>query len=137
MEFAISTWSGWLAALLITCSAALPAVHRLRARKRAALGSPTTRAHVALGLATSAVAFLHTIMVLPSLGSPASITGGLVALLAGAAAFFLLVAHAGLGLQLRDPKLRARTQKRRSHLGTAIAIAIVVTAHAAALLRGS
>jgi len=136
MEFVISTWSGWLAALLIAGSASLPIVHRLRAHKRAALSSRTTRAHVALGLTTSAVAFLHTIFVLPALGSPASIAGGVLALLAGAVAFFLLVAHAGIGLQLRDPSLRARARKRRSHLGTAIAIAVVVSLHAAALLRG-
>lgn len=128
-------WSGWLATLAIVIAALLPLVHRIRAGKRAAPRSATTRAHVILGLATSALAFGHTMVVLPALGSPAATGGGMAALVPAGGAFFLLVAHAGLGLQLRDEKLRDRARKRRQHFTTAILIALCVGAHAFFLER--
>ena len=51
------------------------------------------------------------------------------------AAFFLLVAHAGLGLQLREPKLKDRARKRRMHTTTAVLIALMVAIHAVLLIR--
>jgi hypothetical protein len=51
------------------------------------------------------------------------------------AAFFLLVAHAGLGLQLRDERLCDRVKKRRAHTASAILIALAVTIHVVALER--
>jgi len=131
----VAIWSGWLATTAIVLAALVPIVQRVRAGKRAPPGSSPIRLHVTVGLATAALAFLHTMAVLPALGSPAAIAGGLFAMLPAGAAFFLLVAHAGLGLKLRDPKLRARAQKRRTHTTTAILIALAVTLHVALLLR--
>ena len=59
----------------------------------------------------------------------------MLALMPGAVAFLVLVAHGGLGLQLRKEKLRDRPQKRRAHLVTAICIVVAVAVHAAVLLR--
>ncbi|MBX3225907.1 MAG: hypothetical protein KIT84_29980 [Labilithrix sp.] len=125
--------TGWLAIVAIVFSVVVPVVQRVRFGKRAAPGSPSIRTHVYVGLATAALAFLHTIVVIPELGSPAATAGGMTALLPGGIAFFLLVAHAGLGLQLRNPKLKDRTRVRRSHTTTAILISLAVAAHALAL----
>ncbi|MEB2313732.1 MAG: hypothetical protein OZ928_17950 [Polyangiaceae bacterium] len=129
--------TGWLAAAFIALTGLVPLVTRLRAGKRAAPDGAPMRAHVALGLATGALAFLHTLLVVPALGAPGAISGGMLALGAGGAAFFVLVAHTGLGLQLRRPKLRERASKRRAHLGTALVILALVTTHAVALLRAA
>jgi hypothetical protein len=127
--------SGWLATVAIVLAALVPIVQRFRAGKRAAPGSAPIRLHVLVGLATAALAFAHTLAVIPALGSPAAIGGGIEALFPAGAAFFLLVAHAGLGLQLRDPKLKDRARKRRMHTTTASLIAIAVTVHAVLLER--
>jgi hypothetical protein len=127
--------TGWIAIALIVLAAALPTMHRLRARKRAAPASALMRTHAVFGIAVSAIAFLHTIFVLPSLGAPAAIAGGFSALAAGALAFFLLMAHTGIGLQLRRERLKDRAKKRRTHLATAIAIALAAAAHVVALRR--
>jgi hypothetical protein len=134
---AVAIWSGWLATLAIVVAALVPAIHRVREGRRAAPGAPSIRLHVTIGLATAALAFLHTLIVLPALGSPAAISGGLLALLPAGAAFFLLVAHAGLGLSLRDPKLKNRVHKRRQHTTTAVLIGLAVGAHVVLLLRAS
>jgi hypothetical protein len=131
----MAVWSGWLATVAILVAVLVPIVHRLRAGKRGAPGSPPIRLHVIVGLATAALAFGHTFVVIPALGSPAAIGGGVEALFPAGAAFFLLVAHAGLGLQLRDPKLRDRAKKRRMHTTTAILIMIAVGIHVALLER--
>lgn len=122
-------WSGWLATLAIVIAAAVPLGTRLRAGRRAAPGSTPIRTHVILGLVTSALAFLHAILVIPALGSPAAIGSGVIAIAPAGLAFFLLVAHAGLGLQLRNEKLRTRAKTRRSHAMTAVAIAVAVGIH--------
>jgi len=122
-------WSGWAAALMIVIAAAVPLGTRLRLGRRAAPTSPPIRTHVLLGLVTSGLAFLHTILVIPALGSPAAIGSGPVAIASAGLAFFLLVAHAGLGLQLRDEKLKTRAKTRRSHAMTAVAIAVAVGIH--------
>lgn len=132
---AIAVWSGWVATAAIVLAALVPLVQRIRAGKRAAPGSSPIRLHVLVGLATAALAFVHTMAVLPVLGSPAAIAGGLFALLPAGAAFFLLVAHAGLGLQLREPKLKDRARKRRMHTTTAVLIAVMVAIHAVLLIR--
>jgi hypothetical protein len=133
----MATVTGWLATTAIVLAALVPIVQRLRAGKRAPPGSPPIRLHVTLGLTTTALAFGHTLAVIPALGSPAAIGGGVIALFPGGAAFFLLVAHAGLGLQLRDPKLRDRARKRRMHTTTAILIAAAVTVHVVLLERAA
>ncbi len=132
----LAFWTGWLAVLAIAFAVLVPAVQRLRHGKRAAPGSEPIRLHVMVGLATAAFAFLHTIVVIPELGNPAVTAGGMTALFPAGAAFFLLVAHAGLGLQLRDPKLKDRTKKRRMHTTTAVLIVLTVTIHAVVLERG-
>ena len=131
----MATWSGWIAAVAIVIAGFVPVAHRVRTGKRGAPGSPTIKLHVLLGFVTSMLAFGHTLTVLPALGSPAATGGGMAAILPGVAAFFVLVAHAGLGLQLRNEKLRDRARKRRMHLATAISIVIAVAIHAALLER--
>ena len=59
----------------------------------------------------------------------------MTALAPGTAAFFLLFAHVGIGLRLRDPRLRDRVRIRRWHVILALAIATTVAAHVIALLR--
>ncbi len=125
----MALWSGWLAALMIVLDAMIPLGTRLRLGKRAQPTSAPIRTHVVLGLVTSAFAFIHTILVIPALGSPAATGAGPLAIAPAGLAFFLLVAHAGLGLQLRDEKLRTRAKTRRSHAMTATAIAIAVGVH--------
>jgi len=133
----MATLSGWLATTAIVLAALVPVVQRLRSGKRGAPGSPPIRLHVAAGLATAALAFAHTLTIISALGSPAAIGGGVAALMAGGVAFFLLVAHAGLGLQLRDPRLRDRARKRRMHTGTAVLISLAVSLHVFLLERGA
>ena len=128
-SWSAATWTGWFATLAIVIAAAIPLGTRLRLGKRPAPSSAPMRTHVLLGLVTSALAFLHTIVVVPALGSPAATGAGPLAIAPAGLAFFLLVAHAGLGLQLRNEKLKTRAKTRRSHTITAIAIAIAVGAH--------
>jgi hypothetical protein len=127
--------TGWIALIAIVVAGAVPIAYRVRTAKRAAPGSPTISLHVVLGTVTSLLALGHTLVVLPELGSPAAIAGGMLALAPGALAFFVLFAHAGLGLQLRKEKLRDRAKKRRAHLATAITIFVAAALHAAALMR--
>ena len=131
----LAAWTGWLAAISIVLSALVPLIHRLRAGKRGAPTSPAVRLHVTFGFVTSCLAFGHTLTIVPALGSEAATAGGMPALLPGGVAFFLLVAHAGIGLQLRNEKLRDRAKKRRAHMITATSIVVMVTVHAVALLR--
>jgi hypothetical protein len=127
--------SGWVALVAIFVAGFVPIFARVRGGKRAAPGSPTINTHVVLGVVTSLLAGAHTFMVMPELGSPRAIAGGMLALGAGALAFFVLFAHVGLGLQLRKEKLKDRAKKRRMHLATALTIAIAAAIHAALLLR--
>ncbi len=129
--------TGWLAIVAIVVAVLVPIVQRLRFGKRAAPGSESIRIHVWIGLAVAAIAFGHTIVVIPELGSPAATAGGMLALMPGGAAFLFIVAHAGLGLQLRDPKLKNRPKVRRSHVITATLIALAVTMHAVVLERAA
>ena len=123
--------------LLIALSASVPLGFRWRARRRATPDSTPISLHVRLGFATVCVAFAHTILVLPGLGSPAAFGGGFAVFLPGLGAFFLLIAHGGLGLQLRDVRLRDRARKRRAHVLTAIALAVAVGAHVIPLVRAA
>ena len=91
------------------------------------------KAHVAIGLATSVIGFLHTATLVADLGAPGAVAGGAIALAPGAFAFFVLVAHTGIGLQLRDERLKDRPRKRRLHRLTASLIVIGVAAHVLAL----
>lgn len=129
--------TGWLAIAAIVFAVIVPIVQRIRHGKRASPGSAPIRHHVFVGLATAGLAFLHTIVVIPELGSPAATAGGMIALLPGGIAFFLLVAHAGLGLQLKNPKLKDRARVRRSHTTTAVLISLAVATHTIVLERAA
>ena len=129
--------TGWVAVALIVMGGGIPAVQWLRARRRLAPDALPMRVHAALGLAVAAVAFAHTLVAVPILGTPRAVGGGTLALAAGGAAFFVIVAHSGIGLQLRNPRLRERKRKRHTHLGTALAIVLTVGVHLVALLRAA
>lgn len=129
----METWTGWAAVLAIVIAASIPLLVRLRAGKRAAPSSQPIKTHVVVGIVTSGCAFAHTLVVIPALGSPAATGAGMTAIAPAGLAFFLLVAHAGLGLQLRNEKLKTRAKTRRSHAITAILIATAVTIHVVAL----
>jgi hypothetical protein len=121
-------WFGWLAVAALALAAALPLGFRAQNKRRPAPDSPTIRLHVVAGIATAAIAFLHTLLILPELGSPEAI-GSEGALAAGGLAAFIVLAHVGIGLQLRDIRLRDRMRKRRMHVATALAIVVSVSAH--------
>ena len=129
----METWTGWAAVLAIVVAASIPLLVRFRAGKRAAPSSQPIKTHVGVGIVASGCAFAHTLVVIPALGSPAATGGGMTAIAPAGLAFFLLVAHAGLGLQLRNEKLKTRAKTRRSHAITAILIATAVTIHVVAL----
>lgn len=130
-------WSGWLTAACIAVAALVPLVYRLRNKRRPAPESKPIALHVALGGGVAALAFTHALFSLFALGSESTVESGDLALAAGGGAIFVLVAHAGIGLQLKNPKIRDRTTKRRVHVGTATTIVILVIVHAALLLRAS
>ncbi|MGO8997101.1 MAG: hypothetical protein ACLQVI_27615 [Polyangiaceae bacterium] len=131
----LASLSGWLGAALIVAAALVPLGHRAFVHRRALPTSRTIGGHVLLGFATTAVALLHTFAVIPALGSPAAIRGGMAALAPATAAFFLLFAHVGVGLRLRDPRLRGRVKIRRWHVALALTIAATVAAHVVVLVR--
>ncbi len=129
----LATWSGWLGVALLAAAATMPLGHRALVGRRAALGSRTVRTHVVLGFAAAAIALAHAFAILPALGSPEAIRGGMTALAPGTVAFFLLFAHIGVGLRLRDPRLRERPRVRRWHVALASGIVVTVAAHVVAL----
>ena len=131
----ISIVSGWIAYALIAVAASLPLFARLREGKRVAPTSKPMTIHVQVGLSLAAAAFFHTLAILPSLGSPEAVAGGMIAIVPAVIAFFVLFAHVGVGLQLRNPKLRERPEKRRLHVIFASLIAVTATAHVVLLLR--
>lgn len=125
----MATLTGWFALAFIALAALVPLTYRIRAKRRAAPGSTAIRAHVALGAATSIAAFVHTVSMLGDLGAPGAVSGGALSFAPGALAFFVLMAHSGVGLQLRRHDLRDRPKKRRFHGITAVTIALAVTVH--------
>jgi hypothetical protein len=129
-------WLGWIAVLSIALSAAIPVGIRLKNGRRAAPDSGPIRFHVLLGTTTTLLAFGHTLAALSNLGSSAAIGGGFIALMTGGLAFMLIIAHAGIGLQLRDVRLRDRARQRRRHVITALTIAAIVIAHVVFLRTG-
>jgi predicted membrane channel-forming protein YqfA (hemolysin III family) len=129
-------WVGWIAVLAIALSAAIPLGFRFRMKRRAAPDSAPIRFHIALGTVTTVMAFVHALFALSDLGSSAALGGGFMALMMGGVAFVLIIAHAGIGIQLRDIRLRDRVRQRRRHVGTALAIAAAVIAHVWLLRAG-
>ncbi|NUP04763.1 MAG: hypothetical protein HOW73_01750 [Polyangiaceae bacterium] len=132
----LASWTGWIAAAVMLAAAFIPLTERIRRGRRAEVQSAPIQLHVVLGLVAAGVGFLHPLTALFALGSPEAIGGGVVGLGFGGLAFVVLLAHTGLGLKLRDPKLRKRAESRRKHLATAITILLAVSAHAAACLWG-
>ncbi len=126
--------SGWLVVALLLVAAALMVGVRLHHGSRPAPHSGIATWHMRLGLLTAAAAFAHTLMGVFMLGTPGAIAAGELALAAGALSFGILLAHTGIGLQLRDPKLRQRPQKRRTHVITAASITLAALLHALLLL---
>ncbi len=88
-------------------------------------------------MVVAAAAFSHTLTAVLALGSPSAIGAGDWALASGAAAFLVLLAHTGLGLQLRKPKLRRRGDIRRQHWTTATLIVTAIVVHVGLLLNAS
>ena len=129
----LATYSGWVTVGLLVAAASIPLGHRLLLHRRAAPDSRPIGLHVVLGLTTTAVCLAHAMAILPALGSPGAVAGGMVALAPGAAAFFLLFAHVGVGLQLRAPRLKSRAQKRRLHAMLAAGIATFACVHVVVL----
>ena len=105
MEY-LATWSGWLAIALYATAASIPIGLRLRYRRRGAPESPPMRIHVVVGIALACVAGGHTLAAIPALGESATVGAGSFALVPGALALLIVVAHAGIGFQLREPRLR-------------------------------
>lgn len=128
-------WSGWITTACVLVAGGVPVIYRLRHARRPTPDSSTTGIHVALGGSVAGLAFAHALLSVFSLGSSSAIESGDLALAFGGAALFVLVAHAGIGLQLRNPKLRDRTRKRRIHALTASTVLALVAAHAILLLR--
>lgn len=127
--------TGWIAVVLIVLAGTIPLAQRLRTGKRAAPTSPPIRAHVALGIATSGAAFVHTASIATDLGSPGAVSGGMATFGPGALAFFVLLAHTGIGFQLRNERLKDRVQKRNRHRITAALIVLAATVHVVVLRR--
>jgi len=125
----MALWTGWMAAALLVLAAAVPLGHRWIHGRRSAPRSRTQGWHAGIGLAAAVAAVVHATSILPALGAPSVVRGATLALLPGVVAVFLLVAHVGLGLRLRDPALRDRPRIRRTHLFVAVTIACAVCAH--------
>ena len=128
-----SLGSGWLAFGLILGAGVIPVGYRLRAGRRAPPTSRPISLHVSLGIAVAAAAFIHALFGVLSLSSERAIGAGNLGLLAGALALLVLMAHVGIGLQLRNPKLRKRTELRGKHVVTALLITAFAVAHVAML----
>jgi hypothetical protein len=129
----VATWTGWIASALLLLAAATPIGHRWIVGRRAAPGSRTLGWHTGLGLIAALAALGHATSILPALGDPSVVRGGTAALLPGVLAVFLLVAHVGVGLRLRHPRLRDRARLRKTHVLVAATIACAVSAHVVVL----
>lgn len=129
--------SGWIAVAVALLAALVPIVFRLRAKQRADLGSVSVQRHVVLGMSALFVGAAHPLTALFQLGSPSAIGGGVFGLALGGLAFVILISHSGLGLKLRDPKLRGRPKSRRAHVLTASLLCVSALAHALACRFGA
>jgi hypothetical protein len=125
-----ATISGWVAVAICLLAVAMPIGFRLGHGRRAELGDPSVRRPVALGAA-------HPLTALFQLGSPEAIGGGVLGLALGGLAFVVLISHSGLGLKLRDPKLRGRPRSRRRHVVTASLLCLSALGHALACRLGA
>jgi formate-dependent nitrite reductase membrane component NrfD len=132
----VATITGYLASAVIVGTGLIPLGARLlRHGARASVEAQPVKTHVALGVAAALLAFVHTLGAIPALGEPAAAEGGNAALFPAAAAFLVVVAHVGVGLRLREPKLRDRVKQRRIHGITATVLVCAVIAHIVLLRR--
>ena len=130
----MAVYSGWVTLALIVIAAMLPLGYRLKNSRRAAPVSRLTGTHVGIGVAVVLMAFGHSLFGVLSLGSSSAIAAGDLAIALGGVALLVLMAHVGIGLQLRNPKLRSRQEQRRKHIATATTIAVFAVSHAVLLL---
>lgn len=121
---------GWLTLGLVFVAGLIPLGYRLREKRRAGPDSKPISLHVTIGVATAAAAFAHALVSVLSLGSASAVSAGNLAIAVGGAALLVLMAHVGIGLQLRNPKLRKRKELRTKHLFTALTIAVCALVHA-------
>lgn len=128
--------TGWLAVAAFIAAALVPIVTRLRLSRRADVGDPSVKRHVLIGMVALIVGSVHPLTALFQLGSPEAIGGGVLGLALGGVAFVILLSHSGLGLKLRDPKLRGRPKSRRAHVITASLLSASALAHALACRFG-
>ncbi len=129
--------SGYAAGALLLLALSLPLGHYALRGRRAELKAAPVTWHVRAGMIAAAAGFLHPLVALLALGSPGAVGGGDLGLAFGGLAFMVLLAHTGLGLSLRDPKLKRRPKARRAHLVTASVVVLAVAAHAALCLVGA
>jgi hypothetical protein len=111
----------------------VPTLHRVLFARRASPLSGTLRWHAGVGAFAALLSYVHVGCALPALGDSSIVGAGTAAILPALLAAFLLVAHAGLGLRLLSPRLRARVRVRRLHALVAITIVVAVLAHVVAL----
>jgi hypothetical protein len=132
---ALAPYSGWLALVVILAAGMVPLAVRVYLKRRAAVETAPVRLHTAVGITAAAVAGLHTLLALPALGDPAAIEAGSLAFVIGSLGFLVVVAHVGIGLQLKVPALKDRLRKRRLHVLTASTLVALTVTHAWLLMR--
>jgi hypothetical protein len=128
--------TGWVAVAICLCAVAMPLGFRLKNARRAELADRSVQRHVALGMTALVVGAAHPLSALFQLGSPEAIGGGVLGLALGGLAFVVLISHSGVGLKLRDPKLRGRPRSRRMHVVTASLLCLSALGHALACRLG-
>ena len=117
--------SGWIAVALIFVTASVPLLQWMRQKRRAAPDSRTVRVHAGLGMATAAAAFGHTLTAVPVLGSSRALGGGMLALVAGGLAFFVIVAHVSiLSASMGEATADAKAVNLGSNVASLITFAI-------------
>jgi hypothetical protein len=121
--------SGWVTLAFIFVAGLVPLGYRLLEGRRAGPHSRPISLHVMVGVVVAATAFAHAMVAVTSLGTPQAIGGGNLGLALGGVAVFVLMAHIGIGLRLRDPKLRRRKELRGRHRLTALTIVAFAIAH--------
>ena len=115
--------------VFIVVAAFLPLGYRWYNGRRAAPQSRPISLHVAVGVVVALTAFAHALFAVLSLGTAQAIGAGNLGLALGGIAVFVLMAHVGIGFQLRRPKLRDRPALRAKHRITALTIASFAVAH--------
>ena len=123
--------SGWVTIAFIFVAACLPLGHWLYKGRRASPQSQLTSIHVTIGAIVALTAFVHSLLAVLSLGTSQAIGAGDLGLALGGAGVFVLMAHIGIGLSLRKPKVRNRPAIRARHRLTALTIAVLAIAHTA------